>query len=102
MKARYNYRIYPKLHQLSLIAQAMGCARVVWNDALRLYKDAEKNGTDRPKKISNLCITQAKKTQSRAWLADVSSVVLQQSINDLQTAWKTILRVSREKEKDSQ
>lgn len=88
MKARYNYRIYPKQHQLPLIAQAMGCARVVWNDALRLYKDAEKNGTDRPKKISNLCITQAKKTTNRAWLADVSSVVLQQSINDLQTAWK--------------
>lgn len=88
MLARYNYRIYPKQHQLSLIAQAMGCARVVWNDALRLYKDAERDGTDRPKKISNLCITQAKKTQERAWLADVSSVVLQQSINDLQTAWK--------------
>lgn len=88
MKARYNYRIYPKQHQLPLIAQAMGCARVVWNDALRLYKDAERDGTDRPKKISNLCITQAKKTPERAWLADVSSVVLQQSINDLQTAWK--------------
>ena len=68
--------------------QAMGCARVVGNDALRLYKDAELNGTDRPKKISNLCITQAKKQEERAWLADVSSVVLQQSLRDLETAWK--------------
>lgn len=53
-----------------------------------MYKDAEKNNVDRPKKISNLCITQAKKTEARSWLSEVSSVVLQQSINDLQTAWK--------------
>ncbi len=49
MKARYNYRIYPKNHQLEALAKAMGCARVVWNDALWLYKKAEIEGTDRPK-----------------------------------------------------
>ncbi|ELS04528.1 transposase, partial [Xenococcus sp. PCC 7305] len=80
MKARYNYRIYPKPNQLQRLAQAMGCARVVWNDALYLYKKAEANKQDRPKKISSLVITQAKKTESRAWLKEVSSVVLQQSL----------------------
>ena len=87
MKARYSYRIYTKQHQLEPLAKAMGCSRVVWNDALWLYKKAEIEGTDRPKNISSLVITQAKKTESRSWLSEVSSVVLQQSLRDLQTAW---------------
>ena len=60
MKARYNYRIYPKDCQLEPLAKAMGCARVVWNDALWLYKKAEIEKTDRPKNISSIVITQAK------------------------------------------
>ncbi|MDJ0577421.1 MAG: helix-turn-helix domain-containing protein [Xenococcaceae cyanobacterium MO_234.B1] len=31
MKARYNYRIYPKPNQIQPLAQAFGCARVVWS-----------------------------------------------------------------------
>lgn len=42
---------------------------------------------DRPKKISSLVITQAKKTEERKWLSEVSSVVLQQSLRDLEAAW---------------
>ncbi len=61
--------------------------RVVGNDALVLYKNAEPNNLDRPKKISNLVITQAKKTEERKWLSEVSSVVLQQSLRDLEQAW---------------
>ena len=87
MKARYNYRIYPKQHQLIPIAKAMGCSRVVWNDAWWLYKNAERNNLNRPTKISNLVITQAKKTEERKWLSEVSSVVLQQSLRDLEQAW---------------
>ncbi len=87
MKARYNYRIYPKQHQLEPLAKAMGCARVVWNDALWLYKKAETEKIDRPKNISSIVITQAKKTEARKWLSEVSSVVLQQSLRDLQAAW---------------
>ena len=87
MKARYNYRIYPKQSQLTPIAKAMGCGRVVWNDAWWLYKGAEINNLDRPKKVSSLVITQAKKTEERKWLSEVSSVVLQQSLRDLEQAW---------------
>jgi putative transposase len=87
MKARYNYRIYPKQSQLTPLAKAMGSSRVVWNDAWWLYKNAERNNLDRPKKISSLVITQAKKTIERKWLSEVSSVVLQQSLRDLEQAW---------------
>ncbi|NJK57258.1 MAG: IS200/IS605 family element transposase accessory protein TnpB, partial [Pleurocapsa sp. SU_5_0] len=87
MKARYNYRIYPKQSQLTPLAKAFGSSRVVWNDAWWLYKNAERNKLDRPTKISSLVITQAKKTETRKWLSEVSSVVLQQSLRDLQQAW---------------
>ena len=65
----------------------MGCGRVVYNDALWLYKNAERNNLDRPKKVSSLVITRAKKTEERKWLSEVSSVVLQQSLRDLEQAW---------------
>jgi len=87
MKARYNYRIYPKSSQPNPLAKAVFSSRAVWNDALWLYKNAALNNLDRPKNISSMVITQAKKTESRKWLSEVSSVVLQQSLRDLQTAW---------------
>ena len=60
---------------------------LVWNDALWVYKNAFKNGKERPKDVDKLVITQAKKTESRAWLSEVSNIVLQQSFRDLQQAW---------------
>ena len=76
MKARYNYRIYPKPFQIEPLAKAFGCARVVWNDALWLYQKANKEGLPRPKDVDKQVITQAKKTPDRAWLSEVSNIVL--------------------------
>jgi putative transposase len=87
MKARFKYRIYPKPHQIELLAKAFGCARVVWNDALAIYTEAASNQQPFPKDVDKLVITQAKKTTERAWLSEVSNIVLQQSFRDLQTAW---------------
>ena len=99
MKARYNYRIYPKNHQLEPLAKAMGCARVVWNDALWLYKKAEREKLHRPKNISAVVITQAKKTKNKKWLSEVSSVVLQQSLRDLQASWNNCFDSKKGKRK---
>jgi len=87
MKARFKYRIYPKPNQLEPLAKAFGCARVVYNDALAIYKDAHKAGFPRPQDLDKLVIAQAKKTEERAWLSEVSNIVLQQSYRDLQQAW---------------
>ncbi|MGL5940674.1 MAG: RNA-guided endonuclease InsQ/TnpB family protein [Waterburya sp.] len=87
MKARYQYRIYPRPTQIEPLAKAFGCSRVVWNDALWVYKNAQRNGEPRPKDVDKLVITQAKKTESRAWLSEVSNIVLQQSLRDLRRAW---------------
>ncbi len=87
MKARYNYRIYPRPNQIEPLAKAFACARVVWNDALWLSKKASIEGLPMPKDVDKQVITQAKKTPDRAWLAEVSNIVLQQSFRDLQVAW---------------
>ncbi|NER52204.1 MAG: IS200/IS605 family element transposase accessory protein TnpB [Symploca sp. SIO1B1] len=86
MKARYQYRIYPTQQQQQRLAQLFGCVRVVWNDALALCKQSEK----KPKsaELQKLVITQAKKTEQRAWLKEVSNIPLQQSVNDLETAFQ--------------
>ena len=89
MKQRYRYRLYPHPHQQLALAKAFGCARVVWNDALaksrELYAAGEK--TSYPV-LAKLCITQAKQTHERSWLSDPSNVVLQQSVRDLDQAFR--------------
>src|SRR5260370_25378206 len=44
MQLRYNYRLYPTAGQRSSLARAFGCARVVFNDALRLRQQAHQAG----------------------------------------------------------
>ncbi|MFC9916781.1 RNA-guided endonuclease InsQ/TnpB family protein, partial [Streptomyces sp. NPDC127197] len=90
MRLRYNYRAYPDATQRRALARAFGCARVVWNDCLRDRKEAHAAGLPYVKsaELSRLRITQAKRTGERAWLADVSAVVLQQSLRDLDTAYQ--------------
>ena len=99
MKSRYNYRIYPKPHQAMPLAKAFGCSRVVWNDALALYKEAYAKGEERPKSLDKIVITQAKKTEERAWLGEVSNIVLQQSYRDLDTAWSNYFNSLKGKRK---
>ncbi|KND30869.1 RNA-guided endonuclease InsQ/TnpB family protein [Streptomyces acidiscabies] len=90
MRLRYNYRAHPDAPQRRALAKAFGCARVVWNDCLRDRKEAHAAGLPyvTSAELSRLRITQAKRTEERAWLADVSAVVLQQSLRDLDTAYK--------------
>lgn len=99
MKARFKYRLYPKKSQLVPLAKAMGSARIVWNDALWLYKQAFKEQKELPRNISKIVTTDAKKTEERHWLKEVSSVVLQQSANDLKVAWKNYFDSKKKKRK---
>ena len=89
MQLRYNFRLYPAPGQRSALAKAFGCARVVFNDGLRARQDAHAAGlpyvTDAEMSAR---LTAAKSTPERAWLGEVSSVVLQQSLADLNTAYR--------------
>jgi putative transposase len=92
VQLRYNFRIDPTPGQVARLARAFGCARVVYNDALRVRKDARAMGLAYPKtaELSRVLITEAKRTPERAWLSEVSSVVLQQSLRDLDAAYKNL------------
>ena len=97
MKARYKYRIYPTVGQKNKLAQLFGCVRVVWNDALAFCKKASKlpkNGN-----LQKAFITQAKTTQQRIWLKEVSAIPLQQSIADLGVAFKNYFNSLKGKRK---
>lgn len=90
MKLRYNFRVYPNSAQRLALAQAFGCARVVWNDCLRARTVAYEAGLPYVKSadLSKWLITQAKRTPERSWLTGVSAVALQQSLRDLDSAFK--------------
>ncbi|MGW0391685.1 RNA-guided endonuclease InsQ/TnpB family protein [Streptomyces sp. NPDC003042] len=90
MQLRYSFRLYPNGPQRSALARAFGCSRVVYNDALRARETARAEGAPFPKTgdLSKRLITDAKKTDERGWLGEVSAVVLQQSLRDLDTAYR--------------
>ncbi|MFF7994944.1 RNA-guided endonuclease InsQ/TnpB family protein [Kitasatospora xanthocidica] len=90
MHLRYSYRVYPTAGQRVSLARTFGCARVVYNDALAVRKEARKAGLPFPKSadLQKLVITGAKKTAERAWLASVGVDPLIQSLRDLDTAYR--------------
>jgi putative transposase len=105
MQLRYQYRVYPTPGQRSSAARVFGCRRVVWNDALAQIKPVKAankllgNPKERlaqgpyqrvPKNadLAKTLITVAKKTEQRAFLSDAPVGVLQQTLRDLDAAWK--------------
>ncbi|MCC3488984.1 MAG: transposase [Microcoleus sp. PH2017_25_DOB_D_A] len=97
MKARYRYRFYPTSQQQQGLAQLFGCVRVVWNDALALCKQSDKKPSSAD--LQKIVITQAKNTEERVWLGDVSCVPLQQSVADLDVAFKNFFNSCKGKRK---
>ena len=83
----YNFRLDPWPRHRAALGKAFGCARVVFNDGLRARQQAHQAGqpyiTDAELSAQ---LTAAKKTPQRQWLGDVSAVVLQQALADLNAA----------------
>jgi putative transposase len=89
MQVRYRYRIEPTAAQQKMLDRVFGCCRVVFNDALRVREEAYRSGvTLSDSEIQRRVITLAKTTEQRAWLAEVPSVALVQSVNDTRRAWR--------------
>lgn len=85
---RYRYRVYPTETQKVFLAQSFGAARFIYNHALdRIQKDYERG----VKTFVSDVITDLpsmKKTSEYAWMKNVSSVLLQQSLRHLHSAYK--------------
>ncbi|MFS8096008.1 helix-turn-helix domain-containing protein [Lentzea alba] len=79
MQLRYNFRVCPTPGQRDALARAFGCAREAHQEGAAYPSDGE---------LSKQVITLAKATPERAWLGEVSAVVLQQALADLNTAYR--------------
>nr|WP_277350826.1 RNA-guided endonuclease TnpB family protein [Rhodococcus sp. HNM0569] len=86
---RYQYRVYPTPRQQDMLARSFGCARVVFNDALRARQDAFTAGMKiSDTEVQKQVVTEAKKAPERVWLAEVASVVLVQACQDARRAYR--------------
>ena len=84
---RYRYRLRPMPGQQQALAQVFGCARVVFNDSLRLREECHEAGEKvSDTEIQRRVIALAKQAPERAWLAQAPSVALVQACNDARRA----------------
>ena len=89
VQVRYRYRIYPSPGQRQALARAFGCARVVYNDCLRLREECHAiGGKISDTEVQRRVVTLAKLTPERAWLAEAASVVLVQACQDARRAYR--------------
>ncbi|WP_026923071.1 RNA-guided endonuclease InsQ/TnpB family protein [Glycomyces arizonensis] len=90
MHLRYSFRIYPTRPQRQALARVFGCVRVVYNDAVAARKAAHRSQLAYPStaELDKRLITAAKRTPERAWLAEVSTVPLQQALRDCHQAYR--------------
>ncbi len=89
MQVRYRYRIYPSPGQQQALARVFGCARVVYNDCLRVREECYAAGEKiSDAEVQRRVITLAKLTPERAWLGEVASVALVQACQDARRAYR--------------
>ena len=78
----YQYRCYPTPEQAQILSRTFGCARYVYNFALRLRTDAYYQEQKRiGYRETSAELTKLK--QQTPWLNEVASVPLQQSLRHL-------------------
>jgi putative transposase len=84
----YKFRIYPAPEQEAVLRKTIGSCRFVYNWALAQRREAwvkEKKSINYAKSCKAL--TELKGSPEKAWLNEVSSVCLQQSLNNLDVAF---------------
>src|SRR5262245_17258865 len=91
----FKYRFFPTDSQKRQLARTFGCARFVWNQGLELRsKTYEETKKSRSYAQTTNALTQWKKEPEKAFLKEVSSVVLQQSLRNLDLA-RRYMRATR-------
>lgn len=88
IKRAYYYRCYPTNEQQQILARTFGCVRWIYNWALALKSQAYQ---EEGKRLSygdlSACLPTLKQQVETTWLAEVSSVPLQQSLRHLDRAF---------------
>ncbi|MEU0072487.1 RNA-guided endonuclease TnpB family protein [Streptomyces sp. NPDC006332] len=88
VKRAYKYRFYPTVEQAERLLRTFGCVRKVYNLALEARSRA---WTEQGLRVSygqtSAMLTEWKRTEELSYLAEVSSVPLQQALRHLQSAF---------------
>lgn len=84
----YKFRIYPTPEQETVLRKTLGACRFVYNWALAQRREAwvqQKKSVSY--NVSSKALTEFKEAPEREWLSEVSSVCLQQSLRNLDSAF---------------
>jgi len=88
-KRAYRYRCYPTNTQAAMLARTFGCARFVYNWALRVRTDAYYQRQERVSYADTSAgLTTLKQQPDTVWLNEVSSVPTQQALRHLDKAFR--------------
>ena len=92
MNKGIKFRIYPNRKQQDLINQTLGCCRLIYNKGLALRNDSFNSGLKIGYKETSTMLTELKKDNEYFFLKDVDSIALQQSLRDLDSAFKRLFK----------
>ncbi|WP_435106230.1 RNA-guided endonuclease InsQ/TnpB family protein [Nocardiopsis synnemataformans] len=88
MRTAYKCRAYPDPEQAAQLGRTFGCVRLVWNKTLAERHTAyHQRGEKTSYQQTDAALTQWKKTEDLAFLAEVSSVPLQQTLRHQHSAF---------------
>ncbi|MGP3983001.1 RNA-guided endonuclease InsQ/TnpB family protein [Streptomyces sp. KR80] len=87
VKRAFKYRFYPTDAQAAELSRTFGCVRKVYNMALAARTEAWARQERVNYNQTSAMLTAWKKTEELAYLGDVSSVPLQQTLRHLQVAF---------------
>ena len=88
MQKGIKFRAYPNIEQKNLIDRTFGCCRLIYNKGLDMRKTAFADGVKIGYTQTSAMLTDFKKLDEMAFLKDVDSIALQQSLRDLDRAYK--------------
>ncbi|ASJ79635.1 transposase [Mycobacterium phage SwagPigglett] len=93
MRTAYKVRAYPDAEQAALLRRTFGCVRLVWNKTLaerqQRYTTEQKSTSY---KETDAALSEWKKTEDLAFLSEVSSVPLQQTLRHQHSAFAAFFK----------
>ena len=88
MNKGIKFRAYPTKEQQDLINRTFGCCRLIYNNGLAMRNDAVASHQKVKYAQTSSMLTELKKQDDFAFLKDVDSIALQQSLRDLERGFK--------------
>lgn len=88
VRMAYKCRAYPDPEQVAVLNRTFGCVRLVWNRTLaERHRAYHAEGVKTSYKQTDAALAEWKKTEDLAFLSEVSSVPLQQTLRHQHTAF---------------